>query len=96
MCKKYPAQRSPANGAKFKLKATKVLIFVLQSELSDSAMVPIAKSVFVNALIPTDMMNNIKNAMKITPIEPTFMKIERSFLAVSNIKTGYITKPQYT
>lgn len=41
------------------------------------------------------MINIIRNKMKITPIEPTFINTVKSFFEVIRIRIGYIMKPQY-
>ena len=41
------------------------------------------------------MMKNIKNTIKITPIEPTFINIDKSFFEHRYTSTGNSTKAQY-
>lgn len=89
VCKKYPVHRSPARGAKFKLNMTRVLSLVFsQSVLSDSSMEPSVNTELLKARIPTATIKTIRNTIKTTPNEPTFMKIERSFLLVIRIRIG--------
>jgi len=86
--------RIPARGAKFKLNMTRVRWGSDQFVSSDSAIVPITNSVFEKALAPTKIINPIKNTMKITPIEPTFMKTDKSFFEHKYTNTGNSTKAQ--
>lgn len=51
-------------------------------------------SVFVNALIPVNTMKIMSMNTKMTPIEPTFMKMLRSFLLQMTANARNKTKAQ--
>ncbi len=59
-----------------------------QSVALDSFIEPNVKSVFENASMPTYKMKHTKKTMKITPNEPTRMKMLKSFKEVMYTKIG--------
>ena len=74
----------PARGATFVLVIISVLKFSFQSVSAAISGVPIINSVLVRATIPVTIMKIMSMKMKMTPIEPTFMKMLKSFLLQMN------------
>ena len=87
--------KSPASGAKLRLNMTSVRSFDSQSVLFDCSIVPTTNDVFPKAWIPTTMIKPIKKRIKMTPSDPTRIKMERSFFIVISVRIGNIMKPQY-
>jgi len=73
----------PARGEKFEFTSVRVLKEEFQSVCLATSADPIINSVFVKATTPVMTMKIISTKTKITPIEPTFMKMLRSFLLQS-------------
>jgi hypothetical protein len=70
----------PARGAKLWLNNTSVLVSSDQSVLKFYLDEPIIKVVFPRAIKPTAIIKTISMMIKITPYDPTFKNIPKSFL----------------
>ena len=70
----------PARDEKFELYICMVRRPSFQSDSYAVSAVPIINSVLVRAMMPVIMINMMSMKTKMTPIEPTFMKMLKSFL----------------
>ena len=70
----------PAMGEKFTLKSVSVLCGSDQSVVFDSEAGPSMNSVLEKVLKPVYMIKKMSMKTKMTPIEPTFMKMLKSFV----------------
>ena len=84
----------PESGAKLELYSYRVRSELLQSVSDACSAVPIMNSVLLRATIPVIMMKMMSMKTKMTPIEPTFMKMPKSFLLQITVRATQRTMEQ--